>query len=584
MKALHKIVFTLLLLCCTYATAWAGDYKDSPTYKNLYQAMLQAFNTADSTKFFKSVKELEDYLLKQNDLHNYYTQRCNEIIFLMNRNHIFEAYKLAQELSKELRQKKLDKEMYMAINMMGHIYSFCGNKQQAKRCFHEVIERMEAAGYHEGMSSIYMNIVNVEINDEPEEAMQMIDRALEIAREAAPQRVFDIETRRTLAYYETGDTAKFIEGFKKYREGVEQGLTSVHGNTAEVYNLALQGKTDEAIKKLGDQPDTDNYSTIAKLYKDAGRWREALETMERMDAAKDSLSGVILSNSMQGIQDEYNLYEAERKVAKTRLVTFAITTLLLLLLIAALAYIIISRKRHIKQLRSAYKHALESDNMKSAFIQNVSHEVRTPLNIISGFAQVIADPMLDTGPTERQHMAQLVKKNTNIITTLIDEMLELSSNETGNEAVHKEDNVELNHLLKEIEDSHTDDISSTVKLTLESQAADDFKITTNEMMFKRIVDALLSNAIKNTANGTISLKAQTDADTLTMTIEDTGCGVPDSEAERIFERFVKLDEFKVGIGLGLPLCRMTAQKLGGNVKLDTSYKDGARFVVTLPIA
>jgi signal transduction histidine kinase len=67
-----------------------------------------------------------------------------------------------------------------------------------------------------------------------------------------------------------------------------------------------------------------------------------------------------------------------------------------------------------------------------------------------------------------------------------------------------------------------------------------------------------------------------------IVVEDTGCGVPEGEAEHIFDRFVKLDKFKVGIGLGLSLCRSTARRLGGNVVLDTTYKQGARFVVTLP--
>ena len=94
----------------------------------------------------------------------------------------------------------------------------------------------------------------------------------------------------------------------------------------------------------------------------------------------------------------------------------------------------------------------------------------------------------------------------------------------------------------------------------------------------------MDNAIKNTPEGSVSLKADKPSDDkLTLTVEDTGCGIPASEAEHIFERFVKLDTFKEGIGLGLPLCRMLIKKLGGTVRLDTNYTQGARFIVTLPI-
>ena len=102
-------------------------------------------------------------------------------------------------------------------------------------------------------------------------------------------------------------------------------------------------------------------------------------------------------------------------------------------------------------------------------------------------------------------------------------------------------------------------------------------------MLTRIVSALTDNAVKNTDKGSIVLKASATDSTLTIAVEDTGCGIPLEEAENIFGRFVKLDSFKQGIGLGLPLSRKLAEQLGGNVTLDTSYQPGARFVVTLPI-
>ena len=105
----------------------------------------------------------------------------------------------------------------------------------------------------------------------------------------------------------------------------------------------------------------------------------------------DSINSIILSNSMKGIEDELRLYEIEREAAHTHTVYMIITILILTMLICALSYIAFAHKRHMKELKEAYEHALESDNMKTAFIRNVSHEVRTPLNIISGFAQIISD-------------------------------------------------------------------------------------------------------------------------------------------------------------------------------------------------
>ena len=129
-------VLTALLLYVTPLQA-TSDYKSSPEYISLRNAMHRAFNDGDSAHFFSAVRSLEGYLLQQDDLHAYYTQRCNEIVFELNRQNIYEAYMLSIKLSHELTERKLDKEMYMAINMMGHIYHFSGNNASAKRCFWE---------------------------------------------------------------------------------------------------------------------------------------------------------------------------------------------------------------------------------------------------------------------------------------------------------------------------------------------------------------------------------------------------------------------------------------------------------------
>ena len=581
MRLRYFILIAFLLLSGGLKILAADDYKQTEEYQSLRSNMTHAFNDADSTRFFKALKALEDYLLEQDDVHAYYTQRCNEIIFLMNRQNIFDAYKLAQQLSHELRERKLEKEMYMAINMMGHINRFCGNKEAAKQCFYEVIERMENAGYQESMPPIYMNIVNVVMEDDPEEAMALLGKASAIAAQYSPERVFDIETRRTAAYYELGDTVRFLKGYEAFKKGEAEGLSSVHGRELEVYHLAILGNTDEAIKLAKEVLSSDDYGVIAKIYQDAGRWREAYETLKLEAEMSDSLNSVILSNNMQGIQDELSLYETERKAAKNYLYGLGVIIVLLLLLILAMGYIVMSRRRHMKQLNRAYQHALESDNMKSAFIQNISHEVRTPLNIISGFAQVLANPSLEASGTERQHMAQMMQKNTHIITTLVDEMLELSHHESS-ENVSRDDQVQVNMLLREMLDEIKEIAADGVELRLDSSLSDDYKLRTNERMFKRIVTALLSNAAKNTEEGQVVLKLSATAQQFELVVEDTGCGIPPEEADHIFERFVKLDNFKVGIGLGLTLCRATAHLLGGTVTLDTSYTGGARFIVLLP--
>jgi len=575
------ILLALTMLLAIGQAQAADDYKQSPEYLALRDSVHHAFNNADSIRFFPALKRLQDYLLQQGDLHAYYTQRCNEIVFQLNRQRVIEAYMLGRQLSIELREKGLDNEMYMAYNMLGHINRYCGNKESAKRNFRTVIDMMEKGGYYESMPPIYMNLVNVELDDDPEEASRLLDKAKEIAEKYSPERVFDIETRKTLIYYNSGDIPKFLEGYKAYKEGVAEGKSSVHGRTMEVYYLALMGKTDEAValarRDLGDE----GHDAITKIFEQSGRWQEAYQSLRQEMESKDSVNNVVLANSMRGIREELRFYDVERESQRRLTIVLTVTALLLGLLAVAMAYIIFARRRHMRQLKKAYDHALESDKTKSAFIRNVTHEVRTPLNIISGFAQVISDPDLVAGPEERAHIAQMMQKNTQLITSLVDEMLELSLNENTPEKVAKDNSVEVNDLIRDLLQENEYKVSKSIKLQFESSLSDGFRLQTNEGMLKRVINLLLDNAIKYTQEGSITLKTCADEQQLTFIMEDTGVGIPEKDAETIFERFVKLDDFKEGLGLGLPLCRMIVNKLGGSVNLDTSYKKGARFVVKL---
>ena len=585
-----KIKTFLLALCILFLSgntvfAQAVDYSNDKTYKTLYDAMHHAFNDGDSAKFFPAVKVLQQYLLDNKDLHGYYTQRCNEIVFEMNQERIYEAYKMARELSQELREKKIDKEMYMAMNMLGHINRYCGNNEEAKENWREVLRLMQEHGYYSSMPTIYMNIVNVALDDSPEEADSLLEIAKQISLKHCPERVFDIETRRTLSYYYRGDYDKFMKGYEEYKKGEAIGKSSVHGRSIEVYHEALLGHTDEAIKLAREELGDEGLDAVTIIYEKAGRWQEAFHALKKQTAAKDSIDNVVLTNSMMGIRDEMMIYEAERDAARTRFYLMSAVIILLALLTIALFYITQTRRRHLKELRKAYDQALESDRMKTAFIQNISHEVRTPLNIIGGFSQVIANPELDPDIEERQEIARMTQKNARLITTLIDEMLLVSLNENSEEA-KIENQVEINSLMRGVMKEAEGNLSAKTKTKIQydTTLADDFTLLSNEYMLKIVINAIVDNAVKNTPEGSITLKAAKPSDTeLVLIVEDTGCGIPAEEAEHIFERFVKLDTFKEGIGLGLPLCRMLIEKLGGTIRLDTAYTQGARFVVTLPI-
>ena len=582
-KLLLHIATGLLVLATGVpqrANADANDYKESAEFKTLRDSVFRSFNEADSARFYKHVKVLQDYLLRQGDLHYYYTQRCNEIVFELNRLHVMEAYKLATQLSKELTERKLDKEMYMAVNMMGHIYRYSCEKENAKRCFREVIRRMEQEGYTESIPPIYMNLANIYMGENPDSALILIDQAAELARQASPERLFDIETRRALVYYTMGDKERFMQGYQAYKDGQAQGLSSVHGRKMEIFYLAMLGKTDEAVQLTIESAD-DPYETQADIYANAGRWEEAYQALKRGAHETDSVNSVILAGSMQGIQQELQRYEENRQAGRRWIYALTAIAALLALLVVALVYIVQSRRRHIRQMQAAYQRVLESDKVKTSFIQNVSHEVRTPLNIISGFGQVLADESYHISQEERKHISGMVMHNARQITAMIDEVLEMANIDSLN--VDAGAQVACNEALRRVVADFCKEMDLAADdIVVETTLADDRQVVGLQKTLQRIVSPLLDNAVKNRGEGPIVVRAAEENGRVAISVEDHGPGVPPAEAEHIFERFVKLDTFKAGMGLGLTYSRTMARRLGGDVVLDTSYAGpGARFKVVI---
>ena len=176
----------------------------------------------------------------------------------------------------------------------------------------------------------------------------------------------------------------------------------------------------------------------------------------------------------------------------------------------------------------------------------------------------------------------MMQKNAHHVTTLIDEIIGLSLIEST-EKMRRDDTLVINKSMREALRNYEEIVSSNIKLRYESTLSDEFALKTNANMLIRIINALLENAAKYTKEGHIALRSDRNDNILTFTVEDTGCGIPAEEAEHVFERFVKLDNFKEGIGLGLPLSRKLAEQLDGTVTLDTTYTAGARFYVRIPI-
>ena len=232
------------------------------------------------------------------------------------------------------------------------------------------------------------------------------------------------------------------------------------------------------------------------------------------------------------------------------------------------------------ELRVAKEKAENSNRLKTAFINSMSHEIRTPLNSIVGFSTILEDAT--KGNNEVKDYVKIISHNSDLLLKLINDVLEVSLLDSDMQefVFIKQDLMEL--CVKTIAQQRAE-AKPFVELRFVHSTSTIMAETDSERLEQVLVN-LVGNAVKFTQVGFVELKAEPN-DAMgewVFSVTDTGCGIPEEKRETVFERFIKLDEYTQGTGLGLSICKLTIQKLGGRIWIDPNYKEGTRFMFTIP--
>ncbi|MBQ6917048.1 MAG: sensor histidine kinase [Prevotella sp.] len=394
-----------------------------------------------------------------------------------------------------------------------------------------------------------------------------------------------------------------------------------------VYDQAFYLETTEQWEKLlsialridsaeiaAEVPPTLDYliaspSTLFKAMVKTGRKEEALQKAEHIVQMLDSVKAYQHRSDAEELAVIYETEQKEQEIAaqraslnSQRMQAIVVVVLLLLIFLGVLFEFYRKLRRAHTLLEISYNNlvianerAEESSKMKTNFIRQISHEIRTPLNILSGFTQIITMPDMKLDEATRTDINQKIVENTDRITGLVNKMLELSD-ASSQAVIDRTDNVLAVQIAAQATDAS--EVANAEHLKFDLQVGDAegaVTITTNEQAATRALTMLLDNARKFTRPAEAKNEKQTEQQQVTLTlkktdstiefiVEDTGVGVPLSEAEHVFDEFVQLDEYYEGTGIGLTVARSLARRLGGDVVLDTTYTSGARFVMTLPLA
>lgn len=284
------------------------------------------------------------------------------------------------------------------------------------------------------------------------------------------------------------------------------------------------------------------------------------------------------------------LYESDKNNTKVKVMLLGLLLMAMSIIILYLLNKRRQRERMLKILQTkndelimARDEAETANRMKTKFLQDMSHEIRTPLNSIVGFSQLLLNPDIHLSDEEKAEFGNIINNNTELLMTLINDILKISDLESSN--------YKLSFAREKVNDMLTMAINTVdhrkpegVNLYFTSEVPDSYEFVTDRKRLEQVLINMLTNAEKHTGQGEIRLHCSTSENPgmLTFSVADTGTGIPQEKAEDVFDRLNNPDDLKHGTGLGLNICKMITEKLGGKIFLDTTYTSGARFVVVLP--
>ena len=516
-------------------------------------------------------------------------------------------------------QEEAIKENYMpglisCYKSMRNVYSLKNNVQLAYEYQKKVVELIEQYDIEDfNLSLIYATLAHDIINlDKTEEARLILEKAYAAVKRPSQELLV---MKNDAFYWWRKGNARQVEQLIRKAEALN--LPDMGNDLCDIktYYYWLTGEYSKIVELYESSYDKSRVDQLRFLKVKAealqmvpGREKEANEqyslyiqlrdSLERRDAqvSLEEFATIMDVSRLNKENSELELAMSRHKLHTTYVSLIGLGIFILVMCVFTFKLWRLNRRlRHSEfDLRRKNMALTEADKiivkekeraenasrMKSAFIQNMSHEIRTPLNSIVGFSQVLVEEL--RGQEDMKTYASVITENSNNLLKLVGDVLELSTLDTMDKEIKKVP-VSINDLCSLALKRVKDDLKPEVELLFDSWK-NEYPVCSDSKLIATVLDNLLLNAIKFTTRGKITLDCHLsmDAQHIEIVVTDTGIGIPEDKQEWVFERFTKVDEFTQGTGLGLAISRLAAQLLGGQIMIDSDYKEGCRMVFTLP--
>ena len=598
MKRLTFFITIMALVLCGWAQG--PHCKDTAEHRRLQTLMWEACGQDSPRVVYQACTDFLHHAREDSDLEAANSSWVCGIMYNLGRMNIHDAYHITQVMKQDIAESRNPElGQYYISNMMGHVYNTCGNIPGAEEEFLKSMEQIKGTPYErDGLPFIYVALAHVHLNNDLDRTQYWLNEGEKYLNANQDswnyyRALADIYAIRAIVNFKQKDYTAFRKSMDKMNEAMrkKRSQDDVFVPYARIYELVLDGKTEQALAASDSLRDLkEQYLLKCDIYRYIGDDDKAFLIQRELMHKRDSITGIMIAENIDSHEKEISMLKQQQKMSKRTYLILVHTVLLAFCVILLMAHNILIRRRSRKklmaknsELEEANRRVTAADRMKSDFIRSVSHEIRTPLNIINGFTQVLTNEKNTFQSEERQKIAETVNTSTMQITSLVNKMLALANDSTRD-------------LLKEVEDTDAHAVcqkalgtmppvdQERIKVEFEDLTNDHgTTIRTHSDSLLQILENLLENSAKFTEEGHIKLTLRNDGRMMWFTVEDTGCGIPEDKISTIFDRFMKVDEFKQGLGLGLAYCHEIAEKLGGELKLDHTSEAGTSFTLRLPL-
>ena len=593
---IHLLLTSALLLVSTVVCR-ADVTVDQLTGKDkeMFDKFRYLFQNGEPEAFYSYAKEYEQILHDKGYMMLYYKLQNNEGFYALRHNMVFRAMQIAERLDDELHKDDASSYFYLATGLMGDIYYSVHNRTKAEQFFMQALEEVEDTDPKFSMRT-YQSLAEMLSIKDADKALKWMDKSIALAKETDNVEYLSLSLAMTAyIHFLKGDAKPFYSFYDQYQNLRSQnrpGFSHRYDNILEIARMSFDGHYSEALEKLqnGGTLYVDSSLVAVRIFTMERDIDKVVNAVRRRHLEMDSIYSLAQEANFDQMATERALMTSREEALINKKLAKKLTYWLIGLTAAYIFVYVMGRRRLVRkiwarnrQLKEALAKAEESDRMKTAFISSMSHEIRTPLNAVSGFSQILCNPMFELSDEEKQDMQQRISSNVNLITTTINEMLELSVSESESTVSDSEKkDVLCNELGRNALEGIKEANSKGVELRFTSDVDDRFAIRSNAYRLNVALHHLLDNAVKFTEKGYVELSIIKKDASILFCVTDTGVGIKEEDHERIFETFSKVDDFKEGIGLGLPICRRLIRSLGGDVTLDPDYSAGCRFIISLP--